>query len=122
MSLIGMHATVGNQTKEVKLAATGARVLHRVQQNGILKEVSVLDHQLDARGIHVHNSTRADIQMSDFAVAHLTIRQPDIRAAGLNQRVGILAQQAVVNRLAGERDGVGFGFGSVSPAVEDDEN
>ena len=40
----------------------------------------------------------------------------------MNESIGILAQQPVIGGLAGERDGVGFGFGAVSPAVEDDEN
>jgi hypothetical protein len=40
----------------------------------------------------------------------------------MNQRVGILTQQPIVSRLAGKGDGVGLGFGAVSPAVEDDEN
>jgi hypothetical protein len=40
----------------------------------------------------------------------------------LNKRVGILAQQPVINRLTSKRDGIGFNFCAVSPAVEDDEN
>src|SRR5947209_9347497 len=60
--------------------------------------------------------------MSDFAVAHLIVGQADVLAAGMNERVRIFAQQPVVNRLAGEGDGVSFSFGAVSPAVEDDEN
>jgi hypothetical protein len=40
----------------------------------------------------------------------------------VNESVGIFAQQAVVGRLSGERDGVGLGFGAITPAIEDDEN
>src|SRR5215469_7867364 len=65
---------------------------------------------------------RADVEVPDFAVAHLAFRQANKRAAGLNQGVGIFAQQAVVSRLAGEGDGVSFGFGAITPAVEDDED
>src|SRR5438270_10060671 len=60
--------------------------------------------------------------MADFTVAHLIVGQADVSPAGMDQRVGIFAQQAVVNRFASQRDGVGFGFGAISPAVEDDEN
>ena len=86
------------------------------------EEFAVLDHQIDARDVHVHDAAGADVEVADFAVAHLAFGQPDKRAAGVNQRVGILAQQAVVGWLARERDGIGFGFGAISPAVEDDEN
>src|SRR6266568_7353819 len=106
----------------MKLAAAGARVLHGAEQYGMLKEFAILDHQLDAGRIHVDDASGADVQVSDFAVTHLIVRQADILAAGMNQRIGILAQQAVVNRLAGKSDGIGFSFGTVAPAVEDDED
>ncbi len=122
MGLIRMHATIGNQSEQMKLAATRARVLHGIEQHRMLEEFAILDHELDARRIHMHDSSRADVQVPDFAVAHLAVRQADVRATGLNQRVGILAQQAVVSGLAGKRDCVGFGFGAISPAVEDDED
>jgi len=57
--------------------------------------------------------------MSDLAVAHLAFRQADERSTGMDERVGILAQQAVVSGLARERDGLGLGLGAVAPAVED---
>src|SRR5271166_4427751 len=60
--------------------------------------------------------------MANFAVAHLAFGQSDERAAGMDQRVRILAQQPVVSRLARQRDRVGFGFSAISPAVEDDED
>ena len=86
------------------------------------EEFAVLDHQVDAGDVHVNDAAGADVEMPNFAVAHLPFGQADRRPAGLNQRVGIFAQQAVVVGLARERDGVGFGFGAVSPAVEDDED
>ena len=86
------------------------------------EELAILDHQIDARDVHVHNAPGADVQMPDFAVAHLPLGQSNKRSAGMNQRVGILAQQPVVGRLARQRDGVGFGFGAISPAIENDQN
>ena len=70
----------------------------------------------------MHDASGANVEVPDLAVAHLSLRQPYERSAGMNQRVGIFAQQPVVSRLARKRDGVGFGFGSVTPAVENDEN
>ena len=99
-----------------------AGIGHGFEKNGMLEEFAVLDHQLNAGTIHVDDAAGADIQMTDFAVTHLSVGQPNIRAAGLNQRIGVFTQQPVIHRLAGESDGVGFGLGAVSPAVEDDEN
>ena len=86
------------------------------------EEVSVLDHEVDAGDVHVNDAAGADVEMADLAVAHLPFGQPHERSAGVDQGVGILAQQAVVSRFARERDGIGFGLGAVTPAVEDDEN
>src|ERR1700685_1172813 len=60
--------------------------------------------------------------MPDFTVPHLSLGQSDERSAGMNQRVGILPQQPVIRRLARKRDGIGFGFGAISPAVKNREN
>lgn len=106
----------------MKLAAASARILHGFEQDRMFEEVAVLDHQLDASRVHVHDAARSNVQVANFAVAHLPIRQANVRAAGLNQRIRIFTQQAVVSRLACQCDGVSFGFGAIAPAVEDDED
>ena len=122
MLLSRMHAAVGDQPKEMQLAAAGARILHRFDKNRLREKLAILDHQVDARDLHVNDASGAHIQMADFAIAHLSFRQPDKRPAGMNQRIRILAQQPVICRLACQCDRIGLGFGSVSPAIEDDEN
>src|SRR5208282_504656 len=82
----------------------------------------VLDHQVDASDVHVNDAPRPNIEMSNFAVAHLPLGEANKWSAGMNQRVGILAQQAVVSRFARQGNGVSLGFGAVSPAVEDNED
>src|SRR5437667_9431344 len=106
----------------MKPATAASRILHGIEQYPMLEEVAILNHQLDSRRIHMDDSPGADVQMSNFTVAHLIVRQADVLPAGMNQRVGVLAQQAVVCGLAGEGDGISFGFGAVSPAIEDDED
>src|SRR5260370_34675080 len=86
------------------------------------KEFAILNHQLNPRTVHVYNAPGADIEMADLAVPHLSLGEPNERAAGVDQRIGILAQQPGVGGLAGESNSVGFGFGSASPAIENDHN
>ena len=95
-----------------------AGVLHRIQQNGMLKEFSVLNHEVDAGNVHVHDAARANVQMTDLAVAHLPFGQTHERPAGMNERIRIFAQQPIVGRLVRERDGIGFRFCAITPAVE----
>src|SRR5580704_11223551 len=122
MSLLRMDASIRHQTEQVQAALAATRMLHRGEQHGVGKELSVLDHQIDAGDVHVHDAAGADVEMSDFAVSHLPFGQADKRSTGMDESVGIFAQQAVVGRLAGQRDRVGLGFGAIAPAVEDDED
>src|SRR5271156_2010619 len=99
-----------------------ARMLHGGEQHRMLKEFTILDHQVNAGDVHVNDAPGADIEMPDFAVAHLPLGQPDKKSAGMNQSVGIFAKQAVVVGLARQRNSVGLGLGAITPAVEDDED
>ncbi len=63
----------------------------------------------------------ADVEVADFAVAHLAFGKADGGAGGLDQGVGEFAQEFVVSGFAREGDGVALGFGAVAPAVEDGE-
>ena len=86
------------------------------------EQLAVLDHQIDAGDIHVNDAPGADVQVPDFAVAHLPVRQSDEAPAGVNQRVRILGEQLVIVRLARQRNGVGIRRRSITPAIEDDQN
>src|SRR6266496_4055777 len=103
----------------MEAAFSGARELHGIEQQGMLEQFAIPDHQIDAGNVHVHDASGADVEMSDFAVAHLAFGQSDERSAGMNEGVGILAQKAVVGGLARKGNGVGFGFGPVTTAVAD---
>ena len=103
-------------------AISNSSMLHGFQQHRMREEFAILDHQVDTSNIHVNDPAGANIEMANFAVAHLSFRQTYIWTTRVNQRVGIFAKEAVVRWLARERDCVGFGFGAVTPAVEDDED
>jgi broad specificity polyphosphatase/5'/3'-nucleotidase SurE len=77
------------------------------------------DQGVDARDVHLHDAAGADVEVADFAVAHLAVGQADEVLAGADEGVGILAQQLVVGGLAGQSDGVVGGFSAVAPSVED---
>ena len=122
MLLPRVHAAVRHEPEQMQLAASHARVLHGIDQHGMRKKLAVLNHQIDARDIHVHDAPRADVEVPNLAVPHLAFGQPNKRPRSVNQRVGIVAQQPVVSRLARKCNGVAFGFSAISPAVEDDKD
>ena len=122
MVLVRMHATIGEQSEEMQPALAGARRRHRVDQRRVCEKLTILDHQIDLGDVHVHDAAGADVEVADFAVAHLPRWQADVAPAGVDQRVGKLGEQAIVVGLARQRDGVGRRRRSIAPAIEDDED
>jgi hypothetical protein len=86
-----------------------------------LVELFVGDEEIDARDVHVDDTAGADVKVADFAVAHLALGEADGGAGGVDESVGKFAEEFVVVGFAREGDGVAFGFGAESPAVEDGE-
>src|SRR5581483_6671440 len=85
------------------------------------EEAAVLDHQVDSRDVHMDDAARADVQVAYLAVSHLAVWQSHVLAAGVDQRIGILTQQAVVGWLVRQCNGIGFGLRAVAPAIKDDK-
>ena len=115
-----MHAAIAAQAHQMQAMSLG--VLHGREQDGILKEVAGSDHLVDARDVHVDDSAGADVQMPDFAVAHLALGQTDVTARGVHQGVRKFTQQHVVGRLARGGDRIAFRDGGVTPAIQDGED
>ena len=112
-----MHAAVAEQPHQMEMAAAGA--LHRFDQQRVREELARRDHQVDARDVHVDDAAGADVQMADFAVAHLAFGQSDVRTGGVDQRVRIFAQQPIVDGLARGGNRIALDGGGEAPAVED---
>ena len=66
-------AAVGDQAEQVQSALAHASVRHGRKQHGMREELAVLDHQVNARDVHVNDAPRANIEMSNFAIAHLPL-------------------------------------------------
>ena len=84
MRLVGVNAAIGEQAEQMQAASAGAGVFHGGEHDGIGEELAVLDHELDARAVHVHDASGADVKVAHLAVAHLTVRQSDGGTAGLD--------------------------------------
>src|SRR6185437_6909179 len=117
---MGVDAAVAAQAEQMELPAAG--MVHRAQQGGVAVEAPIGNGLIEAGDVHLHDAAGADVQVTDLAVAHLTLGQSDERAGGVDEGVGELAQQAVIDRLAGARDGVAFARGTVAPAVKNDQD
>ena len=95
---------------------------HARDERRILEERSVADRFADAHEVLHHDAAGAEVQVSDFAVAHLSLGKPDRAAGRLEQRPRVSRDERVPGRGVRQRDGVALALGAISPAVEHDEH
>src|ERR1700691_529224 len=112
---VGVHAAIAEEAEQMELMPAAA--FHGVAEQRLALEFAAGDELVDARDVHVHDASCADIQVADFAIAHLSFGEADGGAGSMNERVGKLLQQAIVIWFARESDGVAFAFGAIAPAV-----
>ena len=101
-----VHAGIGTESHEVQLGAARFHPGERGAPDGIAGDLTVGDRLRDAHDLLVDDPARADVLVSNLAVAHHAFGHTDIEAAGLDQRDRIVGVQPVVARLAREVHGV----------------
>src|ERR1051325_11628394 len=116
-----VNAAGADQPDEVHAMFRFHRALDCRLEDAILEERAVLDRQIDADEILRDDATRPEIEVSDLAVPDLTWRKPNRQTRRLEQRHRESRERLPRGGL-GQRDGVALAFGSMSPAIEDDEH
>ena len=117
---VAVHAAVRQQTEDVQRLAV-CSVIKRRAIDGVFKKRAVGNGVGDARQILKHDAARADVRVTDLAVAHLSVRQADVQPGGRELRVRPALQEAVHHRRFGHIDGVSRIRLADAVAVEDDE-
>ena len=79
---MAVHAAVGEQPQQVQPPARRRGLGKGLAQDGVFLEVAILDRLVDAREVLVNDAAGAQVEVADFAVAHLAGGQADIQAAG----------------------------------------
>ncbi len=102
-------------------AALGDRA-DRGQQCGILAEGASGDLGVDAGQVLEHRPAGSDVEVSDLAVAHLPVGQPDRGPGSLQPAVRPVAEQRPPARHVRSGDGVHGWVRTDAEAVDDDED
>ncbi len=74
------------------------------QQRRVVEEAAVRDRRVDAGQVLVHDAAGADVHVADFGIAHLAVRQADVCAVRLHQRVRTVGEQPAPVRQRRQRD------------------
>src|SRR5471030_329219 len=116
-----MHTAVAAQSHQMQARAP-AGIMHDIEQQRIVIELTRCHHQIDARDIHVDHASRAYIQVTHLAVSHLTFRQSHRGAGRMHERVREVPQQHVVGPFARRRDGVALHGRGKPPAIQNGQD
>src|SRR5438477_9801995 len=96
-------------------------------RNAIAIELAGRDRFVYSCKILKDDAAGAQIEMADFGVAHLALRQTYVGAAGAELAAGIIAIELIVKRRVREQSGIAvffrlrFAAGIDAPAVANDE-
>src|ERR1700733_12623858 len=122
MLLVSVDAGFAYQADEMEGAVAFACSLHGFGDGWEIRKFIVGDEEVDARDVHGDYAAGAEVQVTDFAVAHLAVGKANEVLCGADKGVGVFREELVVGGLAGESDGVGFGLWAVAPSVEDGQD
>ena len=97
---------------------------HRIDsfaERRVCIERSVLDSVVDGRDILINDATRAEVEMSDLAIAHLSLGQSYGVARSVDERMRVFLHERVEKRFFRLADSVAVFFGVVAESVENDQ-
>ena len=115
------HAAVRDEPEQVHVPAALTRALERADERRVLEEGAVANRDVHALEVLEEDPPGADREVADLGVAHLSLRQPDRLARGLQRRVRVLPPEPVEDGRLRQLDGVARPGRCAAPAVEDDE-
>ena len=117
-----VHAAGPDQGQQMQRAVVPSCVFAQLHQLIQGVELSRGDALGDTHDVLRHDAARTEVQVTDLAVAHLPVREPDVVARGADQRPRILCVEAIERRRAGQADGVPGLLRTLAVAVEDHED
>jgi hypothetical protein len=117
-----VDSSVGAEPEEVQASAVALRLGDAVADDGVLRERAIDDGVVDARDVHHRDAPRAEVEMTDLAVAHLARRKADVRPARTNQAAWIFCEELGQTWCVGEPHGVVLPRFSLSKPIENDED
>ena len=103
-------------------AARGLQLRDQPPERRRAGEAAVLGRLADPRQLLHHHPAGADVQVADLGITHLAVRQPDIAAGRVKERVRAGLPEPVEVRLARLADGIVGGLLAPAEAVEDHQH
>ena len=121
-----VHASVRNQTEQMQSMI--ARFLEALLEDGIVCQFARGERLVNPRQILINDPARAKIQVPNFGVSHLPLRQSDILSARAYFPHRILSVELIVKGRARQQGGIAIfprpiaAAGIDSPTITNDQH
>ena len=102
-------------------AAGGLDAIAGLHQRVIPEEASVLDRAADPHQILHHDPSSTQIEMANFAIAHLSVGQAHRPSRRRQQRARLVGPDAIPIRRVRQEDCVRLTVFPIPPTIEDNE-
>ena len=122
VSLLRMHAPVGEQTEQMQGRAVLPGVAARRRERGVGEEAPVAHGEIDAQLVLGHHAPGAEVQVPDLGVAHESCRQTHRLTGRRERRPPEIPPPPVEHRRARACDRVARAVGGFPPAIADEED
>ena len=119
---VTVDAAVGNEPEKMQAGIVGQHVVHRFVQFRICKEGTVFDRIGDQGQILVDHTAGTDVEVPDFTVAHLAVRQADRFAAAQQLGGGVGIEKMIQIRLFCQADRIACTGRCFAEAIEDHQH
>ncbi len=117
-----VHAAGTEESHQVQRAAGLSQPATELLQHGQLIELTPFDALRDAHEVLRHHPPRTEVEVPDFAVAHLSRGKPDGEFTGIEESAGAAVPEPGPGGRVRHGDRVALLFGPVTPAVQHHEH
>ena len=114
-----VDTAVGAEAEEMELLAGLLHIVVGGLDLGVLEKGMLAAGDVDLDEVLIDDAAGAEVHVSYLGVAHLSVGQADVFAAGLEMGHGIFCAEAVDEGRALRVDCIGLVVATFSPAVED---
>ncbi|MNS98861.1 hypothetical protein D3C72_1332420 [compost metagenome] len=119
MVFVAVHAARRQQPHDMHCFAGLHGLIDRCRQRWVSEEIAFFDFFIQPGQILINDAPGPQVDVPDFRVAHLTVRQANIQPGCGDKSMRLLLPQAIHHRRFGVHNGVVLLLLTVAVAVQD---
>src|SRR6476646_3306550 len=112
-----VNSTFRAKSYQVQLSTSLLHLLANLHESWITEQGAIFNCIRNPHQLLRHNSSRSNVEMADFRVSHLTVRQTHILARSPNQSFRINSPKAIHHGCFGSGNGIAISFFPVTPTI-----